>query len=99
MGLSVCLSGCLSTAAVSVCLGHTNSCSFRLPLPGHGIRHDGSLAVLLFPPVKEVPPLDAPVPIEEGRQRGIPVLLRIPGEFIRIMRPNVSVCCSRGCKH
>lgn len=64
---------------------HTTSCSFRLPPPGHRISVYGSIAALLFPPVREVTPLDAPVPAEEGRQRGIPVLLRAPGEFMGIM--------------
>lgn len=71
---SVCLSVCLSAAAVSVCLGHTHTqkpSSCRLPRSGHDISDYGSIAVLLlFSPLRDVTPLDAPVPIEEGEAEG-----------------------------
>ncbi|KAM3624650.1 uncharacterized protein V6R79_026084 [Siganus canaliculatus] len=76
---SVCPCVCLPPQSLSV--WDTKPSSFRLPKSGHGISGYGSIAVLLlFSPLRDVTPLDAPVPIEEGvEEGGIPTILRLPG--------------------
>ncbi|KAF1394564.1 hypothetical protein PFLUV_G00002350 [Perca fluviatilis] len=76
---SVCLSVCLSArrrrrrSLSSVWDTHKKTSFFRLPRSGLGISGYGCIAVLLlFSPLRDVTPSDAPVPIEEeegGRTR------------------------------
>lgn len=63
----VCLSVRVSVCRRSLCLSGTQlPSSLRLPRSGHGISGYGSFAVRLpFSALRDVTPLDAPVPIEE----------------------------------
>lgn len=68
---------------------HTKPFFFRLPRSGLGISGYGYIAVLLlFSPLRDVTPLDAPVPIEEEGEEeegGILVIIRLPGEIISLI--------------
>lgn len=85
--LSVRVSVCRRRSLSSVWDTHTKKSFFRLPRSGLGISGYGCIAVLLlFSPLRDVTPLDAPVPIEEeGEEGGILVILRLPGEIISLI--------------